>query len=146
MRTYNVSSVASADAVRRSERSEDEGFIPSNPAGRHINFLRQKYFSPVGFTIPPKFQTAFDDTNLFSIRFIALRIKTIHRIVFICAVCRARHIKTDRFQCGLFLCVVFSVMNGNIIPAPLSVILGQATARPEDDKKRAPETGTLFYP
>ena len=36
--------------------------------------------------IPPKFQTSFGGTNLFSIRLIALRIKIIHWMIFIYAV------------------------------------------------------------
>ncbi len=40
--------------------------------------------------IPPKFQTAFDGTNLFSIRLIALRTKIIHRIIFVYAVSNFR--------------------------------------------------------
>jgi len=40
--------------------------------------------------IPPRFQTAFDGANLFSIRFIALRRKNVHWTLFLCAVCPSR--------------------------------------------------------
>ena len=47
-------------------------------------------FSLLLCSIPPRFQTADKGLSLFSIRLIALRIKTCHRQLFICAVPRKR--------------------------------------------------------
>ena len=98
-----MSSKAPVAQLDRASDYGSEGCKFESCRARHLkSLLMGCFFIPVGFTIPPMFQTAFDGTNLFSTRLIALRFKTCHWQILIYAVCWARHLKSLLMGCFFY--------------------------------------------